>query len=360
MRRPCMFWNVQRLFDPAGLPAARALGVTRSDWTPADYRRKVRNLATCLRMMTGGVPPAILALSEVESLRVQRDLRKSLGWRELVSIDEITPDATIDGLDVTMMVDRGIFDISSVRARSIALDNRFSTRDLLEVRLRLKQSRAEVLLVALHWPSRVIAEGGALRLAYSVYLQHLLHSALKFSKAELVSKKGLVKMPTRAGLLRRWNIPCVIMGDFNDEPYDASVRFALSSTRFKEQVLRRTRMTSRALSDADHYLGRKILLYNPCWNLRFSDDESLGGTYYRGEWRSYDQVLFTHGALQEGSRMRYVDDSVVIARSSDPLGRGGRRVEMTTDNGAPRKFERRDPFGASDHFPLLFVMDFGT
>lgn len=357
MRLPCIFWNVQRLFDPGGLPVARALGA-EGEWTPASYRRKLSNLSVCLRALTGGVAPAILALCEVESLRAQRDLRASLGWDGLVSIDELAPDSSIDGLDVTMMVNRAVFDVSSVKARSIALDNRFSTRDLLEVRLRLNGSGAEVVLVSLHWPSRLIAEGEALRLAYSVYLQRMLCSLLKLSKADLVGKGGAVKMPSPDALRRRWNTPCVVMGDFNDEPHDPSVRQALSSTRFAERVLRRGRLVGKALLEPDQYLDQKPLLYNPCWDLRFSDDGSIGGSYYRAEWRAYDQVLLTHGALQAGAPARYVEGSAVVARVGGVMGSDGERVKMTRPNGAPRKFDGRDSCGVSDHFPLLFAMDF--
>lgn len=357
MRRPCIFWNVQRLFDPAGLPVARALGAAH-EWTRASYRRKLANLAACLRALTGGQAPAILALAEIESLRAQRDLRASLGWDELASIDELAPDPSLDGLDVAMLVDRTIFDVSSVRARSIALDNRFSTRDLLDVRLRLHGSGAEVVLVALHWPSRLIAEGRSLRLAYSVYLQRLLRSVLKLSKADLVTADGEVAMPPRDALLERWNTPCIVMGDFNDEPHDPSVREGLGSTRFAERVVRHGRLVGKAVIEPAAYLDKKLLLYNPCWDLRFSDDGSLGGTYYRSEWRAYDQVLLTHGALQPGSPARYVDGSVSVARLPEALGRASKRVEMATSHGVPRKFDPRDRCGVSDHFPLSFMMDF--
>lgn len=357
MIRPCIFWNVQRLFDPSGLPVARSLGAVGSQWTGADYDLKIANIAACLRAMTKGATPAVLALAEVESVRVQKDLRSKVGWRDLAIIDELAPDRSIDGLDVVMMVDKTIFDLDSIHTQSIALDNRFSTRDLLEVRIRLRSSDVEVVFFVAHWPSRVIAEGESLRFAYSTYLYRRLVSTLQFSKADLVAPNGEVQMPAEERLRRRWNTPCIVMGDFNDEPYDASIRTALNSTRFEDLVQRRGHITGKSLVDVDDYFGEKFSLYNPCWHLGFSDDGSMGGTYYRTEWRAYDQVLFTHGALSEGSPVRYVGGSVRVVRLPELAGG---KVAMARNGGTPRHFDKDALDGVSDHFPLLFELELAS
>ena len=354
MRRPCIFWNVQRLFDPSGLPVARSLGATGEAWTRKDYRRKISNLAACLEAMTGGETPAVLALAEVESLRVQQDLRDALGWDDLIITDEISPDPSLDGLDVAMMLDGSVFDVDTLQARSIALDNQFSTRDLLEVRVCPLGSETEAVFAVAHWPSRVITEGTSLRFAYSVYLQRLITSALQYAKADLVAADGTITMPSAEELRARWDTPCVVMGDFNDEPYDTSVREALGSTRFPGLVRRRGKLTGKSLVEVDNYFNEKFSLYNPCWRLLFSDDGSMGGTYYRTEWRAYDQVLFSHGALREDSPLRYAPDSVEVIRLPD-LDDGA--VAMTKGSGTPRRFDRDTPQGVSDHFPLYFELD---
>lgn len=357
MERQCLFWNVQRLFDPAGLPVARELDATGAQWSTADYERKVFNVAACLRAATDGEVPAILGLAEVETTRVLRDLRAATGWKDLVIVDELVPDSTIDGLDVALMLDGTVFDPSSLRSRSVALDNRFSTRDLLEVRARHRASGQEVVLVVVHWPSRLIAEGEMLRFAYSVYLRRLVTSALKYSKAELVAADGTITMPSEDDLDARWTTPCIVMGDFNDEPYDCSVREALGCTRFSELVTRRGALRGKARVEVDNYLDKGVTLHNPCWTLSFRDDDGMGGTYYRSEWRTYDQVLVSHGALSPGACLRLLPDSPSVFRCRTPLGDPPRPVSMTTDSGYPRGFSQKSPEGVSDHFPLMFTVE---
>lgn len=356
MRRQAIFWNVQRVFDPAGLPVARALGGVGDAWTRDDYARKLANLGACLRAMTGGDPPALLALAEVESSRVVADLCAAAGWSRLVDVDRIAPDPTLDGLDVALVFDPEVFDPDRVTARSVALDNRFQTRDLLDVRMRLRDPPVDVVVMVAHWPSRVIAEGEALRQAYSVHLRRRLRGVLQFGKADLVDAAGAVRLPEPETLLARWNTPCLILGDFNDEPGDPSVRTALGSTRFVDRVASRGRLTGKALREADNYLAADFALYAPCWTLRFTDDGAIGGTYYRGEWRAYDQLLCTHGALGPASPIAYAPGSIRAVRLPD-LDDGA--VSMATRSGRPRGFDRRAPHGVSDHFPLTFDLEIG-
>ncbi len=358
MERSCILLNVHRLFDPEGLPVARALGATGDEWTAADYRRKLANVAACLRAACDDEPPAVLALLEVESVRILSDLRDALGWHDLAIVDELAPDPSLEGLDVTLMLDRTLFEVPSLEARSIALDNGFATRDLLSVRVELAGSRQPVALMVTHWPSRLVGEGESLRFAYSTYLFRMLVSFLKFSKAEIIRSDGSIAMPAGPQLLARWNTPCIVMGDYNDEPFDPSVREALRSTRFRDRVLRRGKLTGKSLVEVDNYLDKKLSLYNPCWALRFTDNREVGGTYYRSEWRSYDQVLLTHGAILDDAPLRFVEDSAEVVRVPGIPAAGEDAVVMANPNGSPRKFDRSHPEGVSDHFPLRFKLFF--
>lgn len=359
MRRLGLFWNVERFFDPAGLPVARAFGATGDSWTPAMYEAKLRHVAAVLLAATGGQAPALLALAEVESVRIQRDLRAACGWEDdLVIIDDVAPDPTLDGLDVALLVDRSVFDTDVLTARSLSLDNRFSTRDLLDVRVPLRVGAKPVAIAVAHWPSRVIAEGESLRFAYSVYLRRLAEDTVKYRKSDLVGPDGSINLPPAEDLAARWGIPVLMVGDFNDEPYDPSIRRALDSTSFLDVARARSRLRGKALREADNYLEAGFLLHNPCWNLRFSDTDEPAGTYYRSEWRTYDQVLVSPGGLDEDSGLCLRSGSTRVFRHTGNLGDEEHPIEMATRTGLPRSFEAAaTTTGASDHFPLTFELE---
>lgn len=89
---------------------------------------------------------------------------------------------------------------------------------------------------------------------------------------------------------------CILLGDFNDEPYDLSLAEALSAQRSREQIR------------ADN-----SFLYNPFWR-RVGEtnayvpgviDESNVGTYHHksGEytkWRTFDQMIFSAPFISGG------------------------------------------------------------
>ncbi len=85
----------------------------------------------------------------------------------------------------------------------------------------------------------------------------------------------------------------ILVGDYNDEPFDASLAEQLMATRDRELAKRKPH-----------------LLYNPFWrHLGFSKpyspemtDDSIGGTYFHknGEitrWRTFDQIIFSSAFL---------------------------------------------------------------
>lgn len=357
MRRPCVFWNVQRLFEPAGGPVARSMGASSRDWTRADYDRKVANIADCLTRLTGGERPALLGFAEVETLGVVRDICERAGWGALVSVDETVPAPELSGHDVALLYDPGVFDRQPAAAQSLTLNNVFDTRDLLRVRLVLKDLGQPVEVLVAHWPSRLISEGAILRIAHSYFLRGILRRSLKFAKADLFTPDGGVAMPDPDTLRQRWATPCIVMGDFNDEPFDESVRHALGSSRLVDTVQSASRLVGKALAEPDNYLAADFTLFNPCWSPPFSDTGTLGGSYYRSpEWRIYDQVMVSHGALDDAAPLRFVQGSLRVGRLEDFAGSGG-PVRMTTATGLPNAFEGSDPEGVSDHLPMLWAVD---
>lgn len=360
MRRTCLFWNVQRFFDLDGRSVARALDGVGVNWTDELYHRKLFNVSRVLRAAFPNDPPALIALAEVESTRILRDLRSILGWHTLVATDELHPDPTLEGLDVAALLDGSIFDLPSLSINSLSLDSRFSTRDLLEIRVKPIHSGQQAAIFIAHWPSRLISEGIHLRFAYSINLHRRIHNTIKYPKEDIVTPDGSHKLPDPATLSERWQTPCLIMGDFNDEPFDDSIRVALDSTRFLDLVARQGKLTGKSSSEVKNYLDKQYKLYNPCWALSFSDNGKVGGSFYRSEWRSYDQIMFSHGALSKAADLQYVDHSVRIFRLPG-LKENGINVKMASSReGLPRAFSRSEQEGVSDHFPILFDIELRT
>jgi hypothetical protein len=119
-----------------------------------------------------------------------------------------------------------------------------------------------------HWPSRGINEENLLsRKTIACRLKNQLHDLTVYSP----------------------NAAIIVMGDFNDEPFDESLSWHLLATR-------------------DRYLvqTKRGYLYNPFWRklgesqayARSLPDRGVAGTcFYKGttdtRWRTFDQILFS-------------------------------------------------------------------
>jgi hypothetical protein len=118
---------------------------------------------------------------------------------------------------------------------------------------------------ASHWPSRLWCEENHAN-------RHILGIRLRDEIDELL------KVNTTPPHI-------VLMGDYNDEPFDKSLSSHVMATR-----------------DIDLVLKRKHLFYNPYWSQmgRGKSGRSLnGGSYYyqRGEtthWYTFDQIIYSH------------------------------------------------------------------
>ena len=140
-----------------------------------------------------------------------------------------------------------------------------------------------ITFFAAHWPSRRESLGEAER-------EHL--------GADLARKVSGAK----GGV--------IVIGDFNDEPFNKSLSDSLQSTRMRETARKRS------------------ILYNPFWRLlgerrpfEAEDDGGLcGGTHrwsgdYGGEWFTLDQMLFSPRFLSpNGWRLREGSIDIVELR----------------------------------------------
>jgi Endonuclease/Exonuclease/phosphatase family len=352
---PLIVYNVQRLFRPDGSRVARSLGATSgAGWTREAYRRKVDAVGAVLADAVGGARPAVIVFAEVEDHTVVVDVVTAAGWPELV--DVIVPDEQVEGYDVAVAYDPNKFTGGVDTATSHLFDNRFSTRDLLEVTLSVGDGR-QLTVCATHWPSRILGEAVYLRFAAAVYCTHVAETHLKFPRDELITISGAVQMPARQRLLDRWWTPMLIAGDFNDCPWDPSLRALLRSTPDVATVVRQPRLpVGSDLRSVASYLSLRPQLHNPTWQL-LQGDGPPGTYYFDDDWNPLDQLLVSAGMLR-GPGPQLVQGSIGVHAPRTVTSRTGQTVEVTTSSRRPIGFDAQTGDGASDHLPLVATLAF--
>lgn len=346
---PVVLYNVQRLLNVAGSPIARALDATAANgWTAVAYGEKVARLGAVLRSATGGRAPAVLVLIEVEDARAVSDVIGAAGWRHLVPV--VPPGEQVAGWDVAIAFDPGAFPGGLTHSESHVFNNRFDTRDLLLARLSCGGGR-ELVVIGTHWPSRRISTSQPERFAAATYCDSVVEVTLKYLKQDLLSAAGRPRLPAPADLLSRWFTPVLIAGDFNDEPWDSSLRALAGATPVRRAVTAAPRMpVGSSLRSVAAYLSRTPRLFNPTWGM--DHGQPAPATYFfDSSWHRIDQMLVSAGMLSV-DRPQFVEGSLRIPHAHT-VTVAGRTVAVTTASGHPIPFDPQTMRGVSDHLPLV-------
>jgi len=141
-------------------------------------------------------------------------------------------------------------------------------------------------LLVSHWPSRLNSGSAATR--------ELLGTRLRDKVESILSEETMQHV--------------IMLGDYNDEPFDKSLDQNLLATRDHFQVRR-----------------RGCLYYNPFWSNLGSNlaegDVPPRGTYFHYDgrdtkWRVFDQIIFSSSFLQPTS-WRLVEDAVIVGATDD-------------------------------------------
>lgn len=181
-----------------------------------------------------------------------------------------------------------IYRISSFKAKATKIVATPSTRARKRIGLHIIfeiLSTAETLHIFVsHWPSvRWINKGTAVRLSYGIDLRKVVSEIWENDPEALL----------------------VLMGDYNDEPFDEPLAFNLEASR-----------------DASFVYNKPKCLYNPFWRRlgcirgysRNNSTETYAGTYFYkvdkvDRWRTYDQIIFSSEFL--GRSQWHLDEASV-------------------------------------------------
>ncbi|ABM03330.1 Endonuclease/exonuclease/phosphatase [Psychromonas ingrahamii 37] len=268
------WWNVENLFEEnnsANRPEwlQKKLNAELKGWGKAELQIKLQQLATVINAMNDGKGPDLLGVCEVESSRVLLDLVRTLNQPKRNYAVVHADNSDMRGIDVAFIYDRNLFEIETTLDDAGIVKNRVfhhviqkqnATRDLVQVNFKTKQGN-NFIVIGNHWPSRLGGEidSEPYRMMAGETLSYFLDRIKKI----------------------RGEIPVLVMGDFNDQPFNRSLTsYTLSSNQISKVKSNR---------------NKNPYLYNMMWPLM---DGTQGTHSYGGEWAMLDQILVNRGALK--------------------------------------------------------------
>jgi predicted extracellular nuclease len=311
------WWNLENLFDSENAPRTdklrRALKKELEGWSDEILEKKIKQLVKMLRTINGSNGPDILGVCEVENENVLKKFRDSLQQtldRGYKIIHADTQDER--GIDVAFFYDKDKFAVDPQKVFFHVIVKRYATRDIVQANFRSKISNTEFVLVGNHWPSR---SGGQ----------------LESEPYRMMAGETLAYFNQRIQDVHGQGIPILVMGDFNDEPFNRSITEYAKSTLSADRVL-----NARSVP----------WLYNFMWEAIGS---RAGTFYYSDAFNVLDQFMVSRGMLIDNAKLKVQQGSICIEVFPE-----------MSKNGIPRKFgrpaEALDQEGYSDHFPISLVL----
>jgi hypothetical protein len=342
------FWNVQNLFDTDISAIAADLEYTPvNGWDRRAFEIKIQNVAQIIRQMFDGRGPDLLGLCEIENERVARILIDAVGRDDYELAHVEHPD--VCGLDTVLIYSKNLFDVDLSKTKGHVVHQRFPTRDIFEVPVRVRSNDAELIVLVNHWPSR--SQGRSVtepfRLTVASHCARLVDRNMKLTRRQYLELSD--SEVSLHQLNHAWNRNILIMGDLNDEPWDRSVMESLRAGFSTDHLQESIEFSRNSLPSYRAYTQRQPWLFNPMWSLITAPDT---GTRYCSDstqtMQLLDQFIASRG-------LYYGMQGLKISQSTHgiPDVEIHRPDVMTTSHGRPREFRRDDRSGYSDHFPVL-------
>lgn len=254
------FYNLENLFDTKDDPNTLNrdfLPWGKKFWTEKKYRKKIYKLGTAISSIAKNKTdkaPVLVGLAEVENAAVVQDLIDSKHLKEsnYNFVHYNSPDER--GIDVALLVNEDYFEVSHSETVPMAIYEtngvKDYTRDALYVQGFLNEEKVHVFVC--HWPSR---RDGAEKTSHK-----RVQAAQQLS--DFITSNEVIDASSKI----------IIMGDFNDNPVDESV---------KEHLVSAT-------------------MYNPFEKLMTITRGSLS---HYNTWHLFDQIIFSHNffKLEKGT-----------------------------------------------------------
>lgn len=341
------FWNLQNFFDTEVSSIAADLECTPvNGWERRAFEAKILNLAEVIRMMFNGAGPDLLGLCEIENERIARILIKAIGRDDYALAHVEHPD--ICGLDTSLIYSTRLFELNKEKTRGHVVHLRYPTRDIFEAHLKVRENGSDLVVLVNHWPSRKpgAAQSEPFRMTVASHCARRLEDNVKVGRREYLSLDDN-ELSLRY-LNQAWDRNVLVMGDFNDEPWDRSVREVLRAGFSQDHIAEPIRFIRGSLPSYKSYASRSAWLFNPMWSLMNKPDQGSqydsGGTH---TMNLIDQFMLSRG-------LYFGNSGLTVRRNAAGLP----EVEifrpdiMCTRKGRPREFNCENRTGYSDHFPI--------
>ncbi|MBP6705961.1 endonuclease [Achromobacter sp. Marseille-Q0513] len=335
------FWNLENLFAPEGYPErepwlADRLRNDLRGWTPELFERKVAQLAAIIARMGDGQGPDLLGVCEVENRHALQALAERL--------NALLPDRAYDiihvdaereqrGIDTAFITDGKRLKPRRKELFSHWVMRRTGTRDITQCTF-VTAAGNELIALANHWPSRSAPAGRGPQ--YSAGFRATAGETLGYWHERIREVKG----PDAAILA---------MGDFNDDPFDASLTIHAGATREQGDVARA--QSARFYNLSWRYLTQAAVDHR-------GKARDLDGTlYFSGDGNVFDQILVARGLLAGSGALRARVESARIEAYPEMVdhrvGEGPIRFGLPKGDAA----RNVNVDGYSDHFPVSVRID---
>lgn len=309
------FWNVENLFDTTDDPKNDGDNdfLPKHGWTVPRYKLKLAHLAEVIAQ----IDPDVMGLVEVENHKVLDDLIETAplagrGYR-VVHLDG----ADARGIDVALIFRAPLIPADAAQVSTLHPVAR-GTRGILEARL-VAEKRVLTILVT-HWPSRRGKKDSS---------DERKEAAQALRKIVLEQQEEAAKAGEDSEIL--------ILGDFNDDPFDPSIEEALGAVRSLNAVLNKR---------------DGFLLYNPMWKFFGKSDT---GTHYfnpNWEWHIFDQCIVTRGMVDTKGFV-LAEDALEIHATDAMRDKYRRPLRFAAKAGGDDDWIE----GYSDHFPIRGILE---
>ena len=306
----------------------------RSDlrgWDEAIFQRKISQLASVIAQFSNAAGPEILGVCEVENRFVLDEL--------VAAVNAILPardygvlhaDNTLDqrGIDTAFIFDQNVFSVDPSTVFSHFVMRRTGTRDITQATFRAANGH-ELVALCNHWPAR----GG---------------SAFATAGFRATAGETLAYWHERVREELGTDIAVIALGDFNDDPFDNSIRYNANAWRERGDVER----------------SRSARFYNLAWNYHSQQvtdhrgaTRTIDGTlYYRNNGNVFDQILVNRSLLTGAGGFVVEATSAIIDAPPQMVDHrvnyGPIRFGLPKGNVAANV--NRD--GYSDHFPVSVMV----